>query len=97
MTNPYLIISSDCHAGPETPDYRDFLDPQYREAFDESLRERERLIRENKLASPISMGGDEEFQQEYAASAASPEAWQRWRTDWVDLSEADYQRKVAAR
>ena len=40
---------------------------------------------------------DEEFQQEYAASAASPEAWQRWRTDWVDLSEADYQRKVAAR
>ena len=27
MSNPYLIISSDCHAGPETPDYREFLDP----------------------------------------------------------------------
>jgi len=40
---------------------------------------------------------DEEFQQEYAASAASPEAWQQWRADWVDLTEADYQRKVAAR
>jgi glutaconate CoA-transferase, subunit A len=40
---------------------------------------------------------DEAFQKDYAASAASPEAWQQWRTDWVDISEADYQRKVAAR
>ncbi|HVW81621.1 MAG TPA: CoA-transferase [Mycobacteriales bacterium] len=40
---------------------------------------------------------DEAFQKEYAASAASPEAWQQWRADWVDISEADYQRKVAAR
>jgi predicted TIM-barrel fold metal-dependent hydrolase len=65
MSNPYLIISSDCHAGPETPDYREFLDPQYREKFDESLVERERLIAANKLASPISMGGDEAFQEEW--------------------------------
>ena len=65
MSNPYLIISSDCHAGPETPDYREFLDPQYREPFDESLEERARLIAENKLASPISMGGDEDFQEEW--------------------------------
>jgi glutaconate CoA-transferase, subunit A len=40
---------------------------------------------------------DEAFQKEYAASAASPEAWQQWRADWIDISEADYQRKVAAR
>jgi glutaconate CoA-transferase subunit A len=40
---------------------------------------------------------DEAFQKEYAASAASPEAWQQWRADWVDIDEADYQRKVAAR
>jgi glutaconate CoA-transferase subunit A len=40
---------------------------------------------------------DEAFQKEYAASAASPEAWQQWRADWVDISETDYQRKVAAR
>lgn len=40
---------------------------------------------------------DEAFQKEYAASTASPEAWQQWRTDWIDISEADYQRKVAAR
>src|SRR5581483_6345252 len=40
---------------------------------------------------------DEAFQKEYAASAASAEAWQQWRADWVDLSEDDYQRKIAAR
>jgi glutaconate CoA-transferase subunit A len=40
---------------------------------------------------------DEAFQKEYAASAASPEAWQQWRADWIDISEADYQQKVADR
>ncbi|MBV9485457.1 MAG: CoA transferase subunit A [Frankiaceae bacterium] len=40
---------------------------------------------------------DEAFQKEYAASAASAEAWHQWRTDWIDIDEADYQRKVAAR
>jgi glutaconate CoA-transferase subunit A len=40
---------------------------------------------------------DEAFQKEYAASAASAEAWTQWRADWIDLTEADYQRKVAAR
>jgi glutaconate CoA-transferase subunit A len=39
---------------------------------------------------------DEAFQKEYAASAASPEAWQQWRADWIDISEADYQTKVSA-
>jgi glutaconate CoA-transferase subunit A len=40
---------------------------------------------------------DEVFQKEYAAAAASPEAWQQWRADWIDISEADYQHKVGAR
>jgi glutaconate CoA-transferase subunit A len=40
---------------------------------------------------------DEAFQKEYAASAASAQAWEQWRADWIDISEADYQRKVAAR
>jgi glutaconate CoA-transferase subunit A len=39
---------------------------------------------------------DEAFQREYAASAASAEAWQQWRADWIDISEADYQRKIGA-
>ena len=37
------------------------------------------------------------FQRDYAASAKSPEAWAEWRAAWVDISEDDYQRKVAAR
>jgi acyl CoA:acetate/3-ketoacid CoA transferase alpha subunit len=39
---------------------------------------------------------DEAFQRGYAASAKSPEAWESWRADWIDIPEADYQRKVAA-
>jgi predicted TIM-barrel fold metal-dependent hydrolase len=33
----YLVISSDCHAGLPPEQYRDYLDPQYREAFDAAL------------------------------------------------------------
>jgi glutaconate CoA-transferase subunit A len=40
---------------------------------------------------------DEAFQREYAASAASAEAWQEFRAAWLDLPEDDYQRKVAGR
>jgi len=70
VTTPTLLpngnlVFGNCHAGPETPDYREFLDPEYREKFDESLIERQRLIAANKLASPISMGGDEAFQEEW--------------------------------
>jgi predicted TIM-barrel fold metal-dependent hydrolase len=42
-TDRYLIISSDCHAGLPTADYRDYLDPQYRDAFDESVRRAEAM------------------------------------------------------
>ena len=38
---------------------------------------------------------DEAFQKEYAARGRIAEAWQQWRADWIDISEADYQRKVA--
>ena len=27
----YVVISADCHAGPNSPVYRDLLDPEYRE------------------------------------------------------------------
>ena len=39
---------------------------------------------------------DEAFQKQYAASAKSPEAWAEFRSTWLDLSEADYQAKLAA-
>jgi predicted TIM-barrel fold metal-dependent hydrolase len=36
----YLVISADCHAGLPNKDYREWLDPQYRETFDEFLAAR---------------------------------------------------------
>jgi hypothetical protein len=30
----------------------------------------------------------------YAASACSPEAWEAFRAEWIDIPEAEYQRKV---
>jgi len=41
-------------------------------------------------------GRDEAFQQAYAASAASPEAWASFRAEWIDIPESDYQRKAGA-
>ena len=58
----YLIISSDCHAGLPTVEYRDYLDPQYRDAFDESVKRAE--------AARAAMGGgmgimDPEFARQW--------------------------------
>ena len=41
---PYLVISSDCHAGLPNPEYREWLDPEFREIFDTHLAERTRQI-----------------------------------------------------
>ncbi|MFM8303373.1 MAG: amidohydrolase family protein [Actinomycetota bacterium] len=62
----YVVISSDTHAGPNSPVYCDYLDPQYRAAFDEELAERQALIdarRSDAEASPFV--GDEEFKEEW--------------------------------
>ena len=41
MTNSesgrYLVISADCHAGLPIQQYRDWLEPKYRDAFDAAL------------------------------------------------------------
>lgn len=39
---------------------------------------------------------DERLQKEYADAAKSPEAWAAFRTAWIDIDEAEFQRKVAA-
>jgi glutaconate CoA-transferase subunit A len=39
---------------------------------------------------------DEAFQRQYATSAKTPEAWAAFRAEWIDIPEADYQRKVRA-
>jgi predicted TIM-barrel fold metal-dependent hydrolase len=44
MSERYLIISSDCHAGLPNEQYRDYLDPEFRDTFDEHLEARARLM-----------------------------------------------------
>ena len=39
----YLVISSDTHAGPPSEMYRDYVDPQYRDAFDQDLAAKETM------------------------------------------------------
>ena len=36
-TDRYLVISADGHAGPPAAQYREYVDPQYRDAFDAAL------------------------------------------------------------
>ena len=43
---------------------------------------------------PPDYGRDEAFQKRYAATATSDEAWDEFRTDFLDLDEAGYQAKV---
>ena len=40
---------------------------------------------------------DESFQREYAAAAASPEAWAAFRAEWIDLGEDEYQTRRTGR
>ncbi len=40
----YLVISSDCHAGLPNAQYREWLDPEFREPFDRQLVERQHLL-----------------------------------------------------
>ncbi|MFF5290044.1 CoA transferase subunit A [Paractinoplanes globisporus] len=40
---------------------------------------------------------DEAFQREYAAAAASPDGWERFRSAYLDGDERSYQKAVAAR
>ncbi|HEY5164423.1 MAG TPA: amidohydrolase, partial [Acidimicrobiia bacterium] len=34
MTDRYLLISADCHAGGSMEQYREYLDPEYRDEYD---------------------------------------------------------------
>ncbi len=46
---------------------------------------------------PPDYGRDEAFQREYVAAAKSSETWSAFRTRWLDVPEADYQRLVRER
>ncbi len=58
-TDRYLLISSDGHAGPPAELYRDYLDPKYRQQFDEHQAEMSAL---RELAS-----NNDEFRKEWEA------------------------------
>ena len=63
----YLVISADCHAGPNAPAYREYLDPSFRTDFDDELAERQRLIDERRAVAHAAgdFVGDAEFQEEW--------------------------------
>jgi predicted TIM-barrel fold metal-dependent hydrolase len=41
----YLLISTDSHAGPTVEQYREYVDPEFRDAFDQAQREHEELLK----------------------------------------------------
>ena len=59
--NRYMLVSADGHAGPPAHIYREYLDPEYRERFDEQ-HEKQAAIR---AASPFGQGDKSEFQKEW--------------------------------
>jgi glutaconate CoA-transferase subunit A len=46
---------------------------------------------------PPDYGRDEAFQREYAASAKDEDGWGRFKAEWLDVPESEYQAKVRAR
>ncbi len=62
----YVVISADCHAGPNSPVYKDFLDPKYHDDFEVELAQRQALIDERREAAGMSpFMGDAEFKEEW--------------------------------
>src|SRR5689334_13479961 len=58
----YLLVSSDGHAGPPAQIYRGYLDPQYRDRFDEQHK----AMQEFRRMSPLASGGDRsDFEKEW--------------------------------
>ena len=44
--DPYLVISTDCHAGLRPGGYREYVDPQHRDAFDVALAQQVAMTEE---------------------------------------------------
>jgi len=57
----YVVISSDCHAGLPNPEYREWLDPEFRDTFDEFLAAR------SLMEAELTQRGlrNEEFAEEW--------------------------------
>ena len=44
---------------------------------------------------PSDYGRDEAFQSKYAKTAKDPDAWQKFKADYLDVSEDEYQQRIA--
>src|SRR5207249_3642760 len=62
----YLVISSDCHAGLPNEQYREWLDPEHRPAFDEFLAQRAAIETELAKAGLRNEDFAEEWERENA-------------------------------
>ena len=59
MTERYLVISSDCHAGLPNLEYRDYLESKHHAAFDDFLVQREEVRNRGNIM------GNAEFEEEW--------------------------------
>jgi predicted TIM-barrel fold metal-dependent hydrolase len=60
----YVIVSADCHAGLPTLDYREYLDPTYRNAYDSWYAEGQALRKQMASANPEFLQKWEEENEE---------------------------------
>ena len=58
---PYVIVSSDTHAGQPTEFYRPYLEEKYLPAFDDFLAEREQMEALRRKAAEVAKPENEEF------------------------------------
>jgi predicted TIM-barrel fold metal-dependent hydrolase len=63
LTAPLTIVSCDCHAGAAPADFREYLDPDYRGLYDESIADRDLVARRAATvvgSGPMSPDTDDE-------------------------------------
>jgi predicted TIM-barrel fold metal-dependent hydrolase len=74
----YLVISADTHAGPPTARYRDYVDPEYREAFDTDL------VAQEQLAGLRAAAQNEDFIKKWEAQTGDGGRRASWDPDARD-------------
>ena len=65
----YLVISSDCHTGPPAEVFTDFLDPKYREAYEQAMVGQRKAEPEGTLESKFQGSDRNPHMQETFLSA----------------------------
>lgn len=71
MTQRVVMISADCHAGPRPEQARTYVDPEFRDAFDEWLADDESRARRQSDHTGQAIYGDEALEDFTALDAVS--------------------------